>query len=37
VPETFLVDAKGVIRRQYIGDIRADQVAEIVAAVEAAR
>lgn len=37
VPETFLVDAKGVIRRQYIGDIRADQVAGIVAAVEAAR
>lgn len=37
VPETFLVDAEGVIRRQYIGDIHADQVAEIVAAVEAAR
>ncbi|MGB3723597.1 MAG: DsbE family thiol:disulfide interchange protein [Pacificimonas sp.] len=33
VPETFLVDGEGVIRRQWIGDIRADQVDEIVDAV----
>ena len=26
VPETFVVDAKGVIRYQHIGEIRADQV-----------
>jgi cytochrome c biogenesis protein CcmG/thiol:disulfide interchange protein DsbE len=37
VPETFVVDGKGVVRHQHIGDIRAENVAEIVAAWEAAR
>ena len=37
VPETYLVDGKGIIRRQWIGEIRADQVDEVLAAVEAAR
>ncbi|MFL6861576.1 MAG: DsbE family thiol:disulfide interchange protein [Allosphingosinicella sp.] len=37
VPETFVVDGKGVIRKQHIGDIRPEQVADIVAAWEAAR
>ncbi|HEY5723385.1 MAG TPA: DsbE family thiol:disulfide interchange protein [Allosphingosinicella sp.] len=37
VPETFLVDGKGVIRHQHIGDIRPDDVPAIVAAWEAAR
>ena len=36
VPETFLIDGQGVVRRQWIGDIRADQVDEVVAAVKAA-
>ncbi len=37
VPETFLIDARGRIVRQYIGDIRADQVEQIVRDVAAAR
>lgn len=37
VPETFVVDGKGVIRHQHIGDIRPENVAAIVAAYEAAR
>jgi cytochrome c biogenesis protein CcmG/thiol:disulfide interchange protein DsbE len=37
VPETFVVDGKGVIRHQHIGDIRPENVAEIVAAYEAAQ
>ncbi len=37
VPESFLIDGRGRIVRQYVGDIRADEVAEIVAAVKAAR
>lgn len=37
VPESFIVGADGVIRRQIVGDIHADQVAEIAAAVKAAR
>ena len=37
VPETFVVDGKGVIRHQHIGDIRAENVPEIIAAWEAAR
>lgn len=37
VPETFLVDKRGVVRRQYLGDIRPDQVEEIAAAVRAMR
>jgi cytochrome c biogenesis protein CcmG/thiol:disulfide interchange protein DsbE len=37
VPETFVVDGKGVIRHQHIGDIRPENVAEIIAAYEAAK
>lgn len=37
VPETFVVDGRGIIRHQHIGDIRPEHVAEIVAAFEAAR
>ena len=37
VPETFVVDGKGVIRHQHIGDIRPEDVPAIVAAWEAAR
>ncbi|MFN3388004.1 MAG: DsbE family thiol:disulfide interchange protein [Allosphingosinicella sp.] len=37
VPETFVVDAQGVIRHQHIGDIRPEHVSEIVAAWEAAK
>ena len=37
VPETFVVDGKGIIRHQHIGDVRPEDVAEIVAAYEAAR
>lgn len=37
VPETFLVDGQGVVLRQYIGDIRPEQVEEIAAVVRAAR
>ena len=32
VPETFVVDGKGVIRHQHIGDIRPENVAEILQA-----
>jgi cytochrome c biogenesis protein CcmG/thiol:disulfide interchange protein DsbE len=37
VPETFIVDGKGVIRHQHIGDIRPENVSEIVAAYEEAK
>jgi len=37
VPETFVVDGRGIIRHQHIGDIRPEHVGEIVAAWEAAR
>lgn len=37
VPETFVVDGKGIIRHQHIGDIRSEHMAAIVAAWEAAR
>ena len=37
VPETFVIDGKGIIRHQHIGDIRAEDVDGIVQAVEAAR
>lgn len=37
VPETFVIDGKGVIRHQHIGEIRADDLPEIVAAYEAAK
>ena len=37
VPETFVVDGRGVIRHQHIGDIRPENVGEILAAYEAAK
>ena len=37
VPESFVIDAKGVIRLQHIGDIRPEEVPAILAAIEAAR
>jgi cytochrome c biogenesis protein CcmG/thiol:disulfide interchange protein DsbE len=37
VPETFVVDGKGVIRAQHVGDIRAEDVPELLQALAAAR
>lgn len=37
VPETFVIDGKGVIRHQHIGDIRPEHVDGIVAELEKAR
>jgi cytochrome c biogenesis protein CcmG/thiol:disulfide interchange protein DsbE len=37
VPETFLIDGNGKVVRQYVGDIRPDQVDAIVAEVKALR
>jgi cytochrome c biogenesis protein CcmG, thiol:disulfide interchange protein DsbE len=37
VPETFVVDGRGVIRHQHIGDIRPEDVDDILAAYEAAK
>ena len=37
VPETFVIDGKGIIRYQHIGNIRPEQIPEIVQAYEAAR
>jgi cytochrome c biogenesis protein CcmG/thiol:disulfide interchange protein DsbE len=37
VPETFVIDAKGVIRYQHIGDIRADDVPKLIAELEKAQ
>jgi cytochrome c biogenesis protein CcmG/thiol:disulfide interchange protein DsbE len=37
VPETFVIDGKGVIRYQHIGDIRPENLSEIIAAYEAAK
>ena len=37
VPETFLIDGRGRIVRQHVGDIRPEEVAGLVAAVKAAR
>jgi cytochrome c biogenesis protein CcmG/thiol:disulfide interchange protein DsbE len=37
VPESFVIDGNGVIRLQHIGDIRAEEVPSILAAIEAAR
>jgi cytochrome c biogenesis protein CcmG/thiol:disulfide interchange protein DsbE len=36
VPETFVIDGKGVIRLQHIGDIRKEDMPEILAALKAA-
>ena len=37
VPETFVIDGKDIIRHQHIGDIRAEDVPDILARLEAAR
>lgn len=37
VPETFVVDGRGIIRHQHIGELRAEHVPEILAQLEAAR
>lgn len=37
VPETFVIDAKGVIRYQHIGDIRAEHVPVLLAELEKAQ
>lgn len=37
VPESFVVDGRGIIRAQHIGDIRAEEVAAIAKAVRMAR
>jgi cytochrome c biogenesis protein CcmG/thiol:disulfide interchange protein DsbE len=37
VPETFVVDGRGVIRYQHIGDVRPEHMAEIVQAYEEAK
>ncbi|CAN5368011.1 DsbE family thiol:disulfide interchange protein [soil metagenome] len=37
VPESFLIDGHGTILLQHVGDIRADEVAGILAKVEAAK
>jgi cytochrome c biogenesis protein CcmG/thiol:disulfide interchange protein DsbE len=37
VPESFVVDGKGIIRHQHIGDIRDEDVADIFARVRAAQ
>ena len=37
VPESFVVDGKGIIRAQHIGPIMPHDVAAILAAIEAAR
>ena len=37
VPETFVIDGKGVTRYQHIGDVRASDVPKLLAELEAAR
>jgi cytochrome c biogenesis protein CcmG/thiol:disulfide interchange protein DsbE len=37
VPETFVIDGKGIIRHQHIGDIREEDLPEIMAALRAAQ
>jgi cytochrome c biogenesis protein CcmG/thiol:disulfide interchange protein DsbE len=37
VPETFIVDGRGVVRLQHIGDIRTEDMPSILAAFEAAK
>lgn len=36
VPESFVIDGKGVVRMQHLGDIRAEDVPKILAALKAA-
>jgi cytochrome c biogenesis protein CcmG/thiol:disulfide interchange protein DsbE len=37
VPETFIIDGHGRVVKQHVGDIRADDIPEILAALQAAR
>ena len=37
LPETFLIDGKGIIRKQYIGQIRPEQVDDILRDIEDAK
>jgi cytochrome c biogenesis protein CcmG/thiol:disulfide interchange protein DsbE len=37
VPETFVIDGKGIIRHQHIGDIRPENIPELLAELEKAR
>lgn len=37
VPETFVIDARGTIAYQHIGDIRAENIPELLAALEKAK
>jgi cytochrome c biogenesis protein CcmG/thiol:disulfide interchange protein DsbE len=37
VPETFVIDGRGIIRMQHIGPIEADDVPDLVQAVKDAR
>lgn len=37
VPETFVVDARGRVIKQHIGDIRAEHIPELLAALEAGK
>jgi cytochrome c biogenesis protein CcmG/thiol:disulfide interchange protein DsbE len=37
VPETFLIDGKGIIRLQHVGEIRPEHVPDLIKAYEAAR
>ena len=37
VPESFLIDGKGIIRAQHIGEIRPEDVPGLIEAVKAAR
>jgi cytochrome c biogenesis protein CcmG/thiol:disulfide interchange protein DsbE len=37
VPETFVIDGKGVIRYQHIGELRAEHLPDLIAAYEAAK
>lgn len=37
VPETFVVDGRGIVRHQHVGEIRADELPEMLAEIEKAR
>jgi len=37
VPETFVIDGQGIIRHQHIGDVRADDVPELLGKLEELR
>jgi cytochrome c biogenesis protein CcmG/thiol:disulfide interchange protein DsbE len=37
VPETFVIDGKGIVRHQHIGEIRPEDLSEIIAAYEGGR